>query len=157
MPIPFNIAGCVLAVLFCLQPLSLCHAGGGNSADGGGVTTRALWHVTGFIHGPDAKMTNDEILSYQGRPLNIDDTSLTFGGTTCSPITITRSQADTASYFSKKLFIHQDDVEYTSPTVGVIKTNCDIEGFEEFVRLNDRRLLVSVQGVVFILEPNVNY
>ncbi len=157
MPILINLAGGILIILLCLSSQPFGHAEESENVDGAGITTRALWRIDGFLKGPDVAMTNDEILSYQGRPLDMDESSITFDGKICAPITIRRYQTDTALYFSGKLYIHQDEAEYSSPTVDVIETNCDIEGFDEFVRLNDRRLLVPVKGVVFVLEPIVNY
>jgi hypothetical protein len=122
-----------------------------------GVSVQALWRVEGYIQGPDATMPPAEILAYQGRQLDMDDTSITFAGKTCTGITFNRHRTDTPTYFSEKLHIHQDDISYPSPTIGVIRTNCALEGFAEFIRLDDRRLLVTVQGVIFILMPNIIY
>jgi len=41
--------------------------------------------------------------------------------------------------------------------VEVVKTNCDLPGFAEYIRLRDRRLVIHINGVFFFFEPAVNY
>ncbi|MEE4240888.1 MAG: hypothetical protein V2I36_05450 [Desulfopila sp.] len=156
MHVLINIAGGTLFFLFCLTALPFsCHAGEGNDLNG--ITTRPLWRVDGFIPKSNSTIGKNEILSYQGRSLDMVENAITFDGRSCSPIIIKRYQADTARYLSQQLHIHPKDAEYHSPTLEVIKTNCHIEGFDEFVRLNDRRLLVPVGEVVLVFLPIVNY
>lgn len=41
--------------------------------------------------------------------------------------------------------------------IEVIKTDCNLPGFQEYLRLGDRRLLIRVRGVFFFLEPSMSY
>lgn len=47
--------------------------------------------------------------------------------------------------------------DYSNPTLKVIRTNCHLEGFLEYIRLADRRLLVQIKGTLFIFTPVMNY
>jgi hypothetical protein len=39
----------------------------------------------------------------------------------------------------------------------VVKTNCSLPGFAEYMRLKGRRLMIHLNGVFFYFEPAVNY
>jgi hypothetical protein len=41
--------------------------------------------------------------------------------------------------------------------IEVVKTNCSLPGFAEYIRLKDRRLIIHLNGVFFYFEPAVNY
>ena len=39
----------------------------------------------------------------------------------------------------------------------VFKTNCSLPGFQEYMRLDDGRLIVPIDGVFVFFEPTRNY
>ncbi len=42
-------------------------------------------------------------------------------------------------------------------SVELVKTNCDLPGFSEYLGLKDRRIVICINGVFFYFEPAVNY
>jgi hypothetical protein len=115
---------------------------------------RVLWTVSGYV--PGVGFAGDEA-SAQARlfdPLDIDEDQITFGGKKCVGVTFQEKTVDAADYLAntwqekpENLGIEEFD------ELQVIQTNCKLFGFQEYIRLDDARLLVPYEGIFYFFEP----
>jgi hypothetical protein len=140
----------VLALLLCPPT----HAGDVREA---GMTSRVLWSVTGYRVGPGAAWGEKEAREMLFKGLDVTETSITFNGRTCDGVKFERETVETARYLKEAHRTTPGALEMTDGTTQVIRTDCDLPGFSEYMRLRDRRLIVPMHGVLFILTPVINY
>jgi hypothetical protein len=121
----------------------------------GGVSMRVLWTVSGYVLGKAATMDEQEAKSLLFKPLDIKETEIIFNGRVCNGVTFQREMVDTAEYLAAVWQFTPQTLGIDEQKMQVIKTNCDIPGFQEYMRLSDRRLIVPIKGVFFFFEPAV--
>ena len=127
------------------------------SAVRGGVSMRVLWTISEYKVGESAVWGEEEARRLLFKPLDIDANKITFDGQTCRDVIFKKEKVNVKEYL--------DHVYHTTPrtlgikdeVVEVVKTNCDLPGFAEYMRLRDRRLIIHLNGVFFYFEPAVNY
>jgi hypothetical protein len=146
-------------VLICmLAPVIGVHQPCGRADTGessGGESMRVLWVVKEYQRLPDAAWSEEQARSMLFKPLDMGESSITFDGRTCHGLTFEREEIDLAEYLNK---FHSEApalLNIQGERAILIRTQCDIPGFAEFVRLQDRRLLIHIGGVLFFLKPNV--
>jgi len=124
---------------------------------GGGVSMRVLWTVAYYRAGEGAVWGKEEAEKLLFKPLDIGATYITFDGKTCRDVIFRRETVQATEYL--------DHVFHTTPralgigeeSLEVVKTNCDLPGFAEYMHLKDRRIVIHINGVFFYFEPAVNY
>lgn len=124
---------------------------------GQGVSMRVLWTVSSYHLLRTATMGEAEARAMLFKPLDINSSTISFAGETCRGVVFTRETADAEKYLRERFRITPQELGVDGKTLTVVRTNCRIPGFDEYIRLQDGRLLVSLQGVLFVLLPNVNY
>jgi hypothetical protein len=128
-----------------------------SSANAAVVSMRVLWTVSEYKIGKGAVWGDEEAHSLLFKPLDIRDTSITFDGKTCSDIIFKKEVINTDEYLHNKYHTDRQSLGIVEDTVELIKTNCNLPGFAEYMRLQDRRLIIHINGVFFYLSPAVNY
>ncbi|MCF8055923.1 MAG: hypothetical protein K9K37_04700 [Desulfocapsa sp.] len=118
---------------------------------------RVLWTVTAYHIGQNSTWGEAEARRMLFKPLDISSSTITFDGQTCQDVTFTSELVDFEQYFTERHKMIPQELRLENETMKVIKTNCLIPGFQEYMRLSDRRLIVSIEGVLFVFEPKVNY
>ena len=160
----FNI--CMILPLTSLGAFThFCNADGNMSESfptptekvGQGVSLRVLWTVSSFHVMNNATWGEDEARAMLFKPLDIGETYITFDGQTCRDVVFISESVDTAQYFKERFQITPQSLGLNKETIRVVKTTCRLQGFDEYVRLGDRRLLVPMQGILFFFTPAVNY
>ena len=124
---------------------------------GTGVSMRVLWTVSAYIIGERAIWGENEARLLLFQPLDIDANYITFNGKTCRNVTFKKETVKTKGYLENFFHTSPQALGIADETLEVIKTNCDLPGFAEYLRLKDRRLVIRISGVFFYLEPAVNY
>ena len=165
-PINSLISHCVLSGLLLFGALSpFCEASGkkpnrlehlASDADGG-MKMRVLWTVSAYHIGKSAVWGKTEAKSMLFKPLDINTSTITFDGQTCHDVIFKSEIVDAAQYLAEKYQTTPQTLGFEEKTLKVIKTNCCLPGFSEYMRLMDRRLIVPINGVLFVFEPTVNY
>jgi hypothetical protein len=122
-----------------------------------GTSMRVLWTVSGYVIGKDATWGETEAQAMLFKPLDVTDTKIIFDGQVCSDVTFQRETVNTSEYLSDSLNTTPQDLGIDGQELQVIKTNCTLPGFQEYMRLNDRRLVVPINGVFLLFEPAVTY
>ncbi|MCX7914197.1 MAG: hypothetical protein N2511_06390 [Thermodesulfovibrionales bacterium] len=121
-----------------------------------GFSMRVLWTIS------DYKIINEAIKEEEARkmlfkPLDLGETYITFNGRTCSNVFFKRDIVKTQEYIKSTYNIMPQALNIYDEIIEVIKTNCELPGFAEYIRLKDRRLIIHIEGVFFFFEPVVNY
>jgi hypothetical protein len=124
---------------------------------GGGVSMRVLWTVSGYRLCKNAVWGDEEARKLLFKPLDITSTTITFDGKKCSNVIFRKESVKTKEYLDNFFHITPQRIDIADETVDVIKTDCNLPGFAEYLRLRDRRLVIHINGVFFFLEPAVNY
>lgn len=156
----------VILALTLLGPFTLCCKAGENMSesflaptekDGHGVSLRVLWTVSSFYITNNSTWGEDEARAMLFKPLDIGETFITFDGQTCREVFFTSETVDMAEYLMERYQVTPQILGLEEKTVKVVKTTCSLPGFNEYAPLSDRRLLVSIQGILFFFTPAVNY
>lgn len=126
------------------------------SAGGVGVSMRVLWTVSGYKMGNDALWSEKDARAMLFKPLDITATTIIFDGKTCRDVTFQKETLNTKEYLALAFHTTPQTLGITEEVVDVIKTNCSLNGFGQYLRLKDRRLVIYLNGVFFYFEPNVN-
>lgn len=116
-----------------------------------GQQMRVLWTVSSYVIGPDATWTESDAQALIFKGLDINDTQIIFDGQACSGVTFQSEEinlADTLSAWKTT----PAELGITDGPARLYKTNCTLPGFAEYLRLNDRRLIVPINGVFFIFQ-----
>ncbi|MCX5843783.1 MAG: hypothetical protein NT022_08545 [Deltaproteobacteria bacterium] len=124
---------------------------------GSGVSMRVLWTVSKYTIGKNALWGDKEARAMLFKPLDITATSITFDGKTCHGIIFTKENQKAKEYLESVFHIKPQTLGIAEEEVEVVKTDCHLPGFAEYLRLKDRRLVIYLNGVFFYLEPAVHY
>ena len=130
-------------------------ADGLNPNKAGGVSMRVLWTVSGYVFGKVPAMQEEEAKALLFKPLDITETEIIFSNRVCKGVTFQRETVNAAQYLDAVWQVTPQTFGIDAQKMQVIKTNCDIPGFQEYMRLSDRRLIVPIKGVFFFFEPAV--
>ena len=122
-----------------------------------GVSMRVLWTISEYKVGEGAVWGKEEARRLLLKPLDIDATKITFDGQTCRGVIFAKEMVNAKEYLDHVYHTIPQALGIDEEVVEVIKTNCDLPGFAEYMRLRDRRLVIHVNGVFFYFEPAVNY
>ena len=124
-----------------------------------GVSMRVLWTVTEYRLGSEALRGEEDARALLFKPLDIDrqTAQITFAGQTCRDVVFEKHELSSKEYLEKTYHATPQLLGVNQETLEVIKTNCNIPGFKEYIRLNDSRLIVYIEGVFFFFQPNINY
>lgn len=122
-----------------------------------GESMRVLWTISAYYIGPNARWEDSQAKAFLFKPLDIGSSVIVFDGKACRDVQFEAETVDAKSYFTQRHGISPRKLGLEEETIRVIKTNCRLEGFAEYIRLADRRLIVVINGVFFFFAPNVNY
>ena len=123
----------------------------------GSVSMRVLWTVSEYKIGANALWGNEEARNMLFKPLDITATTITFDGNKCSNVIFKKEIVKTKEYLGNFFHATPQLLDIGDETVEVMKTDCTLPGFAEYLRLRDRRLVIHINGVFFYFEPTVNY
>jgi len=124
---------------------------------GSGEEIRVLWRISGFVSSPAASMDRAEAEAMLAKPLDIRGDRIVFDRKACEGIRFRRTKEKLSAYLERVYKIAPKDLELTDQLIEVVRTDCSLPGFQEYMRLGDRRLVIQVRGVFFFFEPKVTY
>lgn len=140
------------------EPIVLKNEGLLSSPTGkGGVAMRVLWTVSGYKMGHDPLWGEKDARAMLFKPLDITATAITFDGRTCRDVTFRQETLKTKDYLASVFHTTPQTLGIAEEVVEVVKTNCSLPGFGQYLRLKDRRLIIYLNGVFFYFEPVINY
>lgn len=116
---------------------------------------RVLWTVSGFKMTEKAAWDEARARQMLFKPLDMDDERLVFDGSICETPNLERSTVDADEYLGRTYGITSEWLGVESHAFQVLRSRCGISGFEEFIRLPDRRIVIHIAGIFFFLAPAV--
>jgi hypothetical protein len=129
----------------------------GKGLVGTGETLRVLWTVSGYKRTNAATWSEDEAKGMLFKPLDIDSSSITFDRKKCEGISFERKEVQAAEYLERTYHLTPQWLGIADDVIRVVKTNCNISGFAEYMHLKDRRVIIFINGTFLLFDPNVNY
>jgi hypothetical protein len=123
----------------------------------GGVSMRVLWTISKYKVGEGAVWGEEEAHKLLFKPLDIDTDKIIFDGQTCRDVIFEKRMVNVKEYLDHAYRTTPQALGIEEERVEVVRTNCNLPGFAEYVRLKDRRLIIHLNGVFFYFEPAVNY
>ena len=120
-----------------------------------GIAMRVLWTVSGYVIGKGSAWGEQDAKALLFKPLDINDTEITFDGQTCKNVNFQQETVNAAEYLSSVWQATPQTLGIEDQELQVFKTNCALPGFQEYMRLGDGRLIVPIHGVFFFFEPAV--
>jgi len=123
----------------------------------GGVSMRVLWRISEYKVGESAVWGEEEARRLLFKPLDIEGTVITFDGRMCRDVIFEKETLNAKEYLGRVYRTTPQALGIDEKVVEVVKTNCDLPGFAEYIRLRDRRLVIHINGVFFFFEPVVTY
>jgi hypothetical protein len=122
-----------------------------------GVSMRVLWTISGYKVGEGAVWGEEQARKLLFKPLDIGVTKITFDGQTCHDVIFEKKIVNAKEYLANVYRTAPQALKIDEESIEAVKTNCDLPGFAEYIRLKDRRLIIHLNGVFFYFEPAVNY
>jgi len=126
-------------------------------AEQGGVSMRVLWRINEYRLGGSALWGEEEAHTLLFKPLDITASTITFDGKTCGNVVFNKDKVNTKEYLDRTFHSTPQALGIEGETVELVKTNCLLPGFSEYMRLKDRRIVIHINGVFFFFAPEVNY
>ena len=117
------------------------------------ASMRVLWTVSGYVPGPGTTFNKEDADALIFSPLDVDESSITFDGKTCANVVFRRERRQLGEYLARVHATNPQRIGLSDQEVEVVKTNCTLPGFSEYLRLPDSRLLIVIDGMFFFLEP----
>lgn len=119
----------------------------------GGKNAITRWVSIAYVAGPSAVMEDSEASGYIHQPLTIMPSEISFLGKTCSNVTFSAKKMSAENYLAETWKITPSILKIDNQDVEAVSTNCDLQGFGEYIRLADGSLIVSIDGVFFTFSP----
>ncbi|MHB8807238.1 MAG: hypothetical protein ACYC59_06620 [Anaerolineaceae bacterium] len=121
-----------------------------------GVTTRVLWTISNYVLGKDFTGSENAAKELLFKPLDINDTQIIFDGQVCDHVTFEKNMVNSSDYLTSNWEETPQSLGIEFEDLQVIKTNCKLLGFQEYMRLGNGQLVVPYNGVFFFFQPTVN-
>jgi hypothetical protein len=123
----------------------------------GSVSMRPLWMISEYKVREGATWGEEEARKLLFKPLDIDATKITFDGQTCHDVIFEKGTVNAKEHLANVYSTTPQALDIREELIEVVKTNCSLPGFAEYIRLKDRRLIIHINGVFFYFRPSVNY
>jgi hypothetical protein len=120
-------------------------------------TARPLWSVSKYKVLPGFERYEQKASEMLFKPLELTESKIEFDGQNCFIKGLDTKVSMLDAYLEQSFGISSDYFDLVDQEVRVIRTSCQIPGFDEFIRLPGRRLMVITQGFCLFLEPVVTY
>jgi hypothetical protein len=118
-----------------------------------GVSLRPLWAISGYFVAHNSTWGEREAKGLLFQPLDISRDAISFDGRVCKGVQFRQEKVQAADYLRNVWQVTPQEVGIEDRELQVVKTNCTITGFQEYLRLSDNRLVVPINGVFFHFEP----
>lgn len=128
-----------------------------SAAGGTGISMRVSWTVSGYKRGNNSPWSEKDARAMLFKPLDMTETTITFDGKTCRDVTFQKEKLKTKEYLASAFQTTPESLGIAEETVEVVKTNCNLPGFDQYLRLKERRLVIHLNGVFFFFESAVTY
>lgn len=122
-----------------------------------GQQLRPMWTISDYKLTLRSQWGAKEAQQWLFKTLEITPEAVRFNGKTCLQPKFTQEPMDRSDFESWTGGISAADLKVPEGTLDHVKTSCQIDALDQYVRLPDGRLVIQIHKVIFVLEPNVNY
>lgn len=116
-------------------------------------TIGASWTASSYVLESGTTVTDAQAQALLDKPLQITTTALTFDGQTCQSLNLQSETVRTADFVPASWRTSGEVLGIDDEEILVLRTNCSVPGFGEYVRLQDDRLVVKMPGVFVFFTP----
>lgn len=146
-------------MIVCAVAFGVALASVGSGAERG-ITLRKDWalseHKALDPSAPAAEVA-DSVRNIASQNLSIGEDYISFGSEICDAVSFRSSEIFLEDYLQDRFGIGTKYLGLPTESARLIATTCDIAGFSEYVRLNDRRLMIFRDGLFLFFRPWVFY
>ncbi len=128
-------------------PMARSNGQSSQVAGASGRSMRVLWTISGYKVREGAVWGEEEARKLLFKPLDIGATQITFDGQTCHDVIFEKKTVKAKEYFENVYRTTPQALDIKEELIEVVKTNCNLPGFAEYIRLKDRRLMIHLSGV----------
>ena len=119
---------------------------------------RVLWTISDYVLGTDFSGQEADAKGMIFTPLDITDTQIIFSDQMCIDVVFEEESIVLSEYLPNAWQETPQSLGIEMEKEGMlIRTNCELFGFREYLRLSDGRLVVPYNNVFFFFNPNVVY
>ena len=111
------------------------------------------WVAIRYVFGKVAAMDQAQAEAILSQPVDITATQILFQGKTCQNLITQMETVKSTDYLVTTWQITPELLGIQDTNLQVVKTNCDIPGFQEYVQLGTGQLIVWLDGVFFLFDP----
>lgn len=126
-------------------------------AQAGAISMRALWSVSRYVMCKRSTVSEQQARSYLFKALDLTPSEITFDGRSCRGVHFRRESVAAASYLRQAWQVTPEELGIEEREVELVKTDCTLPGFQEYLRLRDNRLVIEIDGIVLFFQPVVTY
>ena len=122
------------------------------------TSIRVLWTITDYVLG--ANFSGQEAVAKEMifSPLDMTDTQIIFSNKMCIDVVFVEESVVIAEYLANTWQETPRSLGIEAEKEGtLIRTNCELFGFRQYLRLSDGRLVVPYNNVFYFFNPNVVY
>lgn len=122
-----------------------------------GEPWRVLWTVSGYLIVDGAQADEETAQVRLFAPLDMTEDRIYFDGRVCEGVQFSEQRTSAADYLAETWGLAPGDLGLeAADSFRVIRSNCPLFGFAEYLRLDDLRLVVPFEGALFFFAPSVN-
>lgn len=123
----------------------------------GSASTRVIWMVSEYRVGKGAVWGEEEARALLFKPLDMSANTITFDGNQCGGVVYNKEKVNMKEYLDHAFHTTPQALGIDDVSAELVKTNCSLPGFSEYLRLKDRRIVTCINGVFFYFRPAVHY
>ena len=121
------------------------------------TSIRVLWRLIDYVLAGSFQGEENKAREKLFLTLDINESEIYFDGQVCVGVKFQKETVDTADYLSSAWQTLPEALGIAEfQQVQVIKTNCSLFGFNEYLRLGDSRLIVREGDAFYFFEPVFN-
>jgi hypothetical protein len=117
------------------------------------ASMRPLWSVSGYHLGQGAGIPEQEARSQLFKALDLTQGEITFDGRRCRTGALQRRKVDPARFLPLAWRVTPEELGIAEREIEVVRTECALPGFREYLRLQGNRLVIRVEGVFYFFDP----
>lgn len=122
------------------------------------TSMRILWIVADYVLGSQFDGDEAEARKMFFTPLDMTETQIIFQNQMCDDVIFAEESVVLSEYLAGTWQETPQSLGIESEQeVSLIRTNCELFGFREYLRLSDARLLVPYNNVFYFFNPYVDY
>jgi len=115
------------------------------------------WKLTDYYILPNASWGKTDANKLVFKEAFISKNSIRFNEQTCNGVFFKRTSISLSEYLNKRYHASTDALKLSEQHATLISTNCSLSGFDNYIQLDDQRVIIFINGIAFFLMPSIAY